>query len=182
MLEQAGIDSIKRGIIETGSIFEQYLFHPVIPKGQGYISAGHAQQKEDDSRRQGAGSDRPLFGDLTQTVPQCTGRGGQAGGDAPVFSGGFQKQGGVEAPGFLAGIQQHGFVAAQLQVLGAFSHGNPHQGIEPAHGGAEGEKQLVCRILPAQMNQLVAQNQGEFHIGVGPIRQDDPDGFPEQPD
>ena len=55
-------------------------------------------------------------------------------------------------------VQQNRLIAAKLQILCAFPHGNPHEGIEPAHSTAEYHEEFVCAVTAADMNNLMAED------------------------
>ena len=84
---------------------------------------------------------------------------GKAACEAAAVTGGGEQQGCVALPHIIVCIKQNGLVAAELQILGALFHSQPHQGIEPAHSGAEQKKEFGAAVLAANMYYLVPEYQ-----------------------
>lgn len=144
--------------------------------GQRAPAPGHGQHKEDHPHR-----NRPAGGDgggehLPEAAAQGGGGGGQTGGEPPGVPGGVEQQGGILFALGSVGEEEHRLIAAELQVLGAGFHGQPHHRVEPAHGGAEQQEELVPAVLPGQMDHLVAQHPVQFLHGVGAGREHHPGG------
>ena len=161
---------------------EQHVFTGAAAIGKGHIASRHAQRKEDQADDQCAGMPPGWLYDGPHPVPHGRRPGGQAGSKASFIPGGIQQQAGILPPCVPVGIQKHSLVAAQLQIVRAFAHGDPHQGVEPAHSGAEHQKKLGGAVFPAYVDQLMAKNQPQLLRGIGPLRQDHPQGPAEQAD
>ena len=150
--------------------------------GQADLPKGDKQQDKGHSHQQSA---RDLFARLDnalEPVAQGRGRGGQTGGKAPTVSCGTQDKFGVLPPLPLPQTAQHRLVAAELQVFRASPHGQPHEGVKPAHGNAKCNKELVPGILPANMHQFVAEDELQLLRGVVPLGQHHPHAFEKQAD
>ena len=144
-------------------------------EGQRGKAPGHDHGKEREAYDQRAGASLRGVEDVFQAIPQGCGVGGEAGGKAPRIPRRGQQQLRILPPLRLRRVLQHLLVAAQLQVLGAAPHAEPHQRVEPAHGGTQGQEQFCARVLVPDVDQLVAEDQLQLLRRVIPLRQQHPD-------
>ena len=90
-----------------------------------------------------------------------------------------EQQVGIAPPLVLGRAEEHGLVAAELQILRTSAHGEPDEGVEPAHGYDADEAELRARVVVADVDYLVPQDEPQLILGIRPIRQDYPQRAPE---